>query len=808
MTAKARKESAAGADERESRFGLGWAALLYFGLALVYFIPAFLPGNHIYGTDYLAGGYFFQEFISQRLHAGVLPKWVPYVYGGLPLFSNPGSAFYPFRFLADGLFGVTRILPTIFVIQAGFAGLGTWLLARELDVRSWIAAVVGLAFEFTGLTMSFVYAGQDGRIIVATFTPLLFYFLHRGIRTGRLGPFVGAAATVGFTLLSFQIQTAYYMLLAAGAWAVFCLVVLGYAKRPGALGKRVGFGLGAVAVGFALAAVNFLPFLGYVPASPRGGTEGRGYEYSTSYSMPPEEIVGLAVPEQYGVNVTDLQRRPEFPVYHGRSPFKLHTEYAGALVVALLFLGAFYSFRNRYWWFFAVLTAFALSMAFGGYTPIFRLYYELLPGAKKFRAPNLSFFLVSFSLALMAALTLERLARLRAERVAARRPSAGPADELRWLPWVLGALLALSVAGVALSSGQPATPGVPTRAGGWLRFAVFLAATSGTLWLWIAGTLSPRVAAVVLAVITLLDLWIIDRRFFQTIPPPEMTFAADDVVDFLRSQQEPFRVWSVPSPPLPGNATYGRQGDYLMHFRIDQAGGEHGNQLQSYNDLIGSTQENYVDWHNFLQHPALMDVANVRYLALGAKLNAPGLKLVHEGPAGVVYENIAAQPRAWMVDSVAVVPGDQADLDAMKAPDWDPARVAYLREAPPQSAGDLGGGPLRSAVHVTAYTPDSVTLHTQADRGALLVLADNFYPGWKASVDGADVPVLRADHTFRGVPVPAGGHEVVFRFEPQGLHEGFLISLAFFALVVAYGAFAGVEAVRQRTVRQPKTANG
>jgi len=123
------------------------AAAIYFALALIYFFPAFLPGKHIFGTDYLVGGYFFHEFISQRFSAGVLPKWVPHVYGGLPLFANPGSTYYPFRFLADLIFPVSRIWPTLFVIQFTLAGVGMYLLGTELKVRPWVSFIAGLAFH-------------------------------------------------------------------------------------------------------------------------------------------------------------------------------------------------------------------------------------------------------------------------------------------------------------------------------------------------------------------------------------------------------------------------------------------------------------------------------------------------------------------------------------------------------------------------------------------------------------------------------------------------------------------------------------
>ena len=80
-----------------------------------------------------------------------------------------------------------------------------------------------------------------------------------------------------------------------------------------------------------------------------------------------------------------------------------------------------YSSRDRRWWFFLGLTVFALSIALGGNTPLYRLYYEVLPGTKRFRAPSLSFFIVAMSLVAMAAITLERLAALRDAAEATRR---------------------------------------------------------------------------------------------------------------------------------------------------------------------------------------------------------------------------------------------------------------------------------------------------------------------------------------------------------------------------------------------------
>ncbi|CAN5498273.1 hypothetical protein BH24GEM3_BH24GEM3_00060 [soil metagenome] len=777
-----RRPAPAAADP-EVTIGVGASAAVYFALSLVYFLPALLPERMIFGTDYLAGGYFFYNFISERIADGALPKWVPYVYGGLPLFANPGSTYYPFHLLADLLLPTHKVLAVVFLVQFWIAGLGMYLLARELGCRAWVAFVAGLAFQFTGITASWVYAGHDGRVIVATFAPLLYFFLHRGIRTGAISAFAGAAATIGFALLSFQIQNAYYLLLSAGIWSIFCLFQLSVAERPAVLAKLVGFGIGAVGFGFLLASVNFLPFLDYVSESPRGEAGGRGYAFSVSFSMPPQDLVGLAVPEHRGVSVSDpMTGVPLFPAYRGPNAFKLHTEYVGAFVLVLVTLGFATIRGNRYWWFFLGLGAFFLTLALGGHTPLYRLYYEVLPGLKRFRAPDLAYYVLAFSLVVAAALALERLAQLREE--IAQRGSSADANEplLSRVPWVAAAVVLLAIAGAVVAGGgavETATGG-PCRAQGWLRFGFFAALVGGALWFWTERRILSRTALIALALLTVADLWLIGRSFLHTVPPPEQVFQADDVVRFLRSQPHPNRIWALPQqggwPPWP---------NYPMLHRIEQAGGEHGNQLQRWNEYVGAGRETYVDWHNFMQDPRFMDAANVRYLISAAPLEVPWLQEAHRGNA-LVYENLNALPRAFLVPQVITVVDGGASLRALQAPEWEPRRVAVVETA---AVLELPDAPLEGTAEVTLYEPDRVVVRTNANREALLVLADNMYDGWTARVSGRDAEVFRTNHTFRGVVVPAGEHQVEFSFRPADLYLGLYIYLAGFTLLAGFGLF-------------------
>lgn len=744
--------------------GTGWSAVVYFGLSLLYFLPAFLPGRHIFGTDYLAGGYFFFEFVSERLAAGEIPGWVPYIYGGLPLAANPGSTFYPVRLLADLLLPVTWILPTIFVFQFGVAGLGMNLLARELGCRRWVALVTGLAWQFTGITVSAVYAGHDGRVIVATFAPLLFFFLHRGIRTGAIAAFVGAAGTIGFSLLSFQIQSNYYLLLAGAIWAVFVLIHLGIHRESRRLARTVGFGLLAVAFGFTIAAVNFLPFIDYIPESPRGAQGGRGYEYSVSWSMPPAEIASLAVPEQAGI----------LTAYQGENPFKLHTEYVGASVIVLLILGFRYARRNRYWLFMGGLAAFFLTIAFGGHTALYRLYYAVLPGTTMFRAPSISFFLVSMALVAMAGLTLERIA----EEV-----DVGSADIGKWL---------IGIAGVAAFAAVLGAGGA--AAVGYGRFALFTLLACGAMWLWNRGILATLGFVLVFGALTVVDLWIIDRNFFETVPPPAETFAQDDVAAFLARQEGTFRTWVL---PFPAGGAYRGGGNYLMLYDQDQAGGEHGNQLHRFNEFAGAGAEVYVDWHNFLESANFLRAANIRFVVAMVELQTPFLREVHRGSA-IIYENLLALPRAWVVGETREAGDVEQAIALLGSPDFDPERTVVVPEGItglPASAPSL-----RASAEVVSEAPDRVEVRTTSDRPALLVLADNYYDGWRATVAGVDTPIIRANHTFRAVPVPAGDTEIVFEYAPSDLRLGFYIYLAAMIALFGYGAWW---LVRGRQVSRP-----
>jgi Bacterial membrane protein YfhO len=135
-------------------------------------------------------------------------------------------------------------------------------------------------------------------------------------------------------------------------------------------------------------------------------------------------------------------------------------------------------------------------------------------------------------------------------------------------------------------------------------------------------------------------------------------------------------------------------------------------------------------------------------------------------------------PRALLAPEAIVVPEDQAIRVAI-SPKLDPRRTAVLEDGPPLRA-DPAWRKETSAVRLIERRPARLALETKASVPAVLVLFESFEKGWRATVDGSDAPVLRADGAFRAVRLSAGTHRVEFVYVPPGLREGLGLGLAGF----------------------------
>jgi len=171
-------------------------------------------------------------------------------------------------------------------------------------------------------------------------------------------------------------------------------------------------------------------------------------------------------------------------------------------------------------------------------------------------------------------------------------------------------------------------------------------------------------------------------------------------------------------------------------------------------------------------------------------LRARGLRLVYDGADARVYRVVGALPRAFVVPVQRVVSGGDEALAAVTAPGFDGRRVAVTEG---RVAGvPVSGSGVGSVGRVVRYEPERVVV--RASGSGLLVLSDNWFPGWRASVDGREVPVERVDYLFRGVRLGPGEHTVEFRYRPLSWRLGWIVSLVSLALL----ALALIAGTRRR----------
>jgi hypothetical protein len=717
-------------------------------------------------SDQFSTGYPYRQFGAEVLRStGGFAQWNPFILGGIPYAAagGAGDVFYP-TFILRLLLPVDVALTWSFLLHLFLAGLFTFGLVRAFGFAFWPAVFAGVAYMMSGQVASLVSPGHDGKMYVSALAPLLLWMIVRAVRDGRAWAWGMIALVTGLAILTPHNQMVYYLALFAIPFTIW-IALRGSEEplaRPIAL-RRVVIAGAAAALGLAIAALQFFPFYAYLDLGARG--TARGYEYATSYSMPPEEMLNFYLPQFSGI----------LDSYWGRNFFKLHSEYVGVIVLMIAGLAFGARQRRKEVWFWGISGLIATLVALGGHTPFYRLWY-LLPMMRVVRAPAMIFYIGQLAIAVFAAIGIERLLRDGVKRA-------------HLIGWGVFALVVVILAGGGALTSLAQSLAPPEKyalveqntgalIGGAVRSFLFVVAAVAVIWACTAKRLPAATAAAALVALAAADLWSVEREYFRFSPPARVLYASDPTIEYLQRLEEPGRVMvldvaagGAPDPVL--------HGDALVIHHVRAVTGHVGTEFQRWVDLVGAKSP-YGGLPPNLLKREFRRVTNTRFWLTNAELppehpQLPGMRLTRRvGPvrnaAGNevwLFELDEPNPAAWVVPLITEAPPEDIRSVVLN-PAFDVRRAALFDSSTAVKGSAVSAAPEPLSVKARVSYPSSreirVELDSPAPEGSALIVSENWHPGWHAVIDGRPGATARADYTFIGVPLTPGARRIELSF--------------------------------------------
>ena len=773
------------------RFRSWMPAALFLLLSLTYFSEVVLSGRIVFGHDVGTDFHRGREPLAEKIESFPQPAWNDRM-GGYPLSEGLRPQYFPTRLIY--LFTTyQRHLAWRYVLTMFVAGLAIYAYLRVLRVGRGAAAWAGVAYMSAPTFLSFPYAGHYAKMGVIALFPLMCLLLEKGMRDGRPIHFAGLGVLIALGIYSPHLQMLYFALWGLGFYFLYKLAGL-YRDGPDLrrLAGRAGLFALAVALGLGLGAEGLLPSYIYTQTESKraaGTAAGSGksaeeqLQFARSWSLHPEEVASLVVPEFGGYDSPREGRR-----YWGRNGMKINSEYFGIGVLLLALLLVPEARRRPPALFMGFLFVFALAYALGPYTPVHWVFYHLLPGVKVLRAPAMIAFLFAFPACVLAAMGLDRVLRGNGESAVPVRRVLVAGGVLTAAALLLAlAPRALTDAWTALFYGDiaPRSKTVLAQGYSWLaRGALDVSLVSAACTLLLCLKLRRRLGAGLviagLAALTLFDTWRIDRLFLKYENPAQhRDIRAENprTREFLESGGGLFRVL-----PLPDYNVLKRPGFHL--YGVELATGFHDFTPRRYDRLLRELAPvehllgaKYYEGRSIPAsdaellervHP-LLNLLNVRYIAApgGIVLESERFPQAFAAENFRIYQNHDALPWFYLAPRYQVVEDEERIVPLLLDRGFDPGHSAILERPPPSPcSGASGGDRAGDRVERLDYDPAGgyIRLETASVGPRILVVSQNFHPNWSLLVDGLPGELFRANYAWTGACLPAGEHSVELRY--------------------------------------------
>ena len=739
----------------------------------------------VYFRDTSRQFYPWRFFAESMFAEGQLPLWIPNAFSGAPFVANMQTAiFYPLNAAIFAVFPTTLALGYSFFFHIFLAGLFMYLFLRYIKLDRFCAFLSSIIFMYSGFLIAHTYAGHYSIITSVCWLPLTLLLFEMALRKKSLFYGLLIGIPIGLQLLAGHAQISFYSLIVVGLYFLFrSFLFVKESKDYKRVSKLLLILALALGVGISLAAIQLLPSFELSQHVTRAG--GASYEFVTSYSFPPHNLITTILPNFYG--------NPVEGSYLNVWNYWELCLYIGILALILISFAIYFKRKNKYVLFFTGLAILSLLLAMGKNTSLYWILWKFVPGFDMFRVPARFLFLFTFSASILAGFGFSFL----------RGKLSVQEREKLWkfikiliginilLVFIIGTTyiardqIIYFAKNIILQSYQVSDHSILSIETLQKIDLVYASIINGLLILLalVIGSIiiltfrikkikplklknlnikPENIFKIAVILFILSNLWFYNNSFIITKNSQEI-YSEPDYIVFLKDNSEGFRYYDADENILD---------NFQIIYGIHHINGYDPLMLTNYDQVFTSI-------HNLSdnQHHPILNLLNVKYILTSTQLNNSGFKLVFDNNDTYIYENEQVLPRAFVIYNVTV--SSEAEiLQTLKTDSFNPID-ALLTDKNIDTTTHNGTG--FESVEITKYSPNEIILKTNLAQPGFLVLSEVFYPEWNVYVDGKQQEIYPAYRALRAISLDAGSHVVKFSYDPSSLMMGFYITL--FAII-------------------------
>ncbi len=822
--------------------------ILFVIISVAYFWNPIQGHKVLTGTDHtgaVGAGVEINEYRSQ--HNGETPRWTNTLFSGMPTYQlapSYDSTNTLGTIKAWYTLGLPDVAAYVFIMLLGF-----YIMLRCFDFKVWMAALGAVIWAFSSYFFIIIAAGHIWKVFTLAFIPPTIGGMALCYRGRYAWGVIVTALFMGLQILSNHVQMTYYFMFVIGLMSLGWLVesIRKGDRGLGWLKSSCVFATGCI-LGVAMNASNLYHTWEYQKESMRGKSElthvtknpedqtssGLERSYITAWSYGIDETWTLLVPNTKGGASMPLSRSQEamekadnrflqiyqqMGQYWGDQPGTSGPVYVGAFV-CMLFVLCLLIVRGPMSWALLIATMLSIALSWGrnfmGFTDFF---LDYVPMYDKFRTVASILVIAEFTMPLMAVMALRRFIE-DPECIKVKLPFTNRKVNALWLSFGITAGICMlfyvmpdvffgsyiSQSESQMFDDAVAAGYIPSDIYSQIRSNLFemrrtvfqadcmrsfivIAIGTGMLLLYYFRKIKAVPMVIGITLLCLVDMWGVNTRYLNKdmfIYPTsvEQTFAKTEADELILEDQSPYyRTLDMSCSTFNSNdASY-------WHKSI---GGYHAAKLRRYQELIEAhispemnrIQKNIAQTEQgmFLQGGdsifPVLDMLNMKYVILAI-----------QGGSKIAVQNPSAMGNAWFVDEVRNVGNADSELSMLNKVDLHKVAVsspsASCKDAEWMS-GYTSAQDSTATVTLTSYGPVELKYRANSKNGGIIVFSDIYYPGWRATVNGSEVPVGRVDYVLRAVKVPAGECEITMFFDPKTVHTTEAVAysaMAFLALI-------------------------